>query len=578
MPTEETLLGRLRRDFKPRLPEVLTSLDSLKISFGEATESTANQREISEMFPITYGAPMMDIAPRTDADDAKTASDFPPLKVGVVLSGGQASGGHNVIVGLFDAIKELNPESTLIGFLEGPIGVMKNKFIALEKEFVDKYRNTGGFDMIASGRDKIETEEQQRSALNTVTENDLDGLMVIGGDDSNTNAAVLAEYFAANKSKCVVIGVPKTIDGDLQNEFIEMSFGFDTAVKTYSEMIANICRDSMSAKKAWHFVKLMGRDASHVTLDCALQTQVNMALIGEEIEKENMLLHDITEHLCDMIVERAAAGRNYGVVLIPEGVISFIPSMKALIHDLTELLKKGSPHLAAVEAFDELSEKIKYVREELGKLSRTNLRNFDVLPRDIQAQLLLERDPHGNVQMSQIPIEQLFIQVCDKQLSTRRDYKGKFRGLGHFFGYDGRSGYPSNFDAQYCNALGRVGAVLINQKANGYMTRVYNLELDVTEWKAGAIPITMLMNMEVRHGSAKPVIKKCLVDVESGPKFHYYEKRRALWQIEDSYRFVGPIQFFGPTEVTDVPPINVLIKKTGDTVWPLPEAKSDDKK
>lgn len=565
MSENDTLLNKLRLKYEPRVPNILKNLNKLKYTKGEKTESIANQKQIKDLFPNTYGSPIVDIE-----ENSEECKSNPILNIGVVLSGGQASGGHNVIIGLFDALKTLNKDSQLIGFLNGPAGIMKNNFRKLTKDFVDKYRNTGGFDMIASGRDKIESLDQMKSALNTVNSNKLDGLVVIGGDDSNTNAAVLGEFFTANKSKCVVVGVPKTIDGDLQNEYIEMSFGFDTAVRSYSEMISNICRDSKSARKAWHFIKLMGRDASQVTLDCAIQTHPNITLIGEEIQKENLLLHDVTEKMVDVIIRRYKQDKNYGVILIPEGIISFIPSMKALISKLNHMLKVGSEHLQNIEKLNEMSEKIKYIREELRKESLTNLQNFDVLPKDIQVQLLLERDPHGNIQMSQVPTEQLFILIVQKKLKERKEeYKGKFRGIGHFFGYDGRSGFPTNFDANYCNALGRTATLLIQQKLNGYMSRVYNLENDVSEWKCGGIPISMLLNMEVRHGKPKPVIRKCLVDVDKGEKFYYFNKRRYDWEINDDYRYVGPIQFFGPKELTDIPPYNVLLKKTGDIKWPV---------
>jgi len=369
--------------------------------------------------------------------------------------------------------------------------------------------------MIASGRDKFETENDLATVLNVVTQHGLNGLVIIGGDDSNTNGAVLAEYLKKNNSQCVVVGVPKTIDGDLQNEYIEVSFGFDTAVKTYSQMISNICRDAVSSEKTWHFIKLMGRDASQVALDCALQTHANITLIGEEVEHEELLLYDIAEQMVNVIVKRAEQGRNYGVVLIPEGIISFIPSMKALIAELNEMLKKSSPHLKEIEKLEELSDKIAYCRAQFEKNNqKTHLQNFDSLPRDIQAQLLLERDPHGNVQMSQIPSENLFIMICERTIGQLKNNKIQFRGQGHFFGYDGRACYPTNFDSQYCYNLGRVASLLVKYKYNGYMTRVYDLERDVDEWKAGAIPITMLMNIERRHGELKPVIRKCLVDVE----------------------------------------------------------------
>jgi len=574
--TVETLIGRLRREFKPRIGKSLQNLSSIRFSTGAKTTALGNPKEIASLFPNTYGQPIVDIDALHDVDSKEKEAvhkvNASPLRVGVVLSGGQASGGHNVITGLFDALKELNTDSVLLGFTGGPMGVMINRCIELTADVIDRYRNTGGFDMIQSGRDKIQTQEQMLSSLKTMTDNKLDGLVVIGGDDSNTNAAVLAEFFKKHKSKCTVVGIPKTIDGDLQNEYIEVSFGFDSAVKTFSQMISNIARDAVSAAKAWHFVKLMGRDASQVTLDCALQTQPNIALIGEEIESESMLLSDITEKMCDIVEERALNGKNYGVVLIPEGVIQFIPSMKVLIDFLNNTLKEGSEHLKRVEEFAEMSEKIHYVRGLLRSSSPTNLSNFDVLPRDIQAQLLLERDPHGNIQISQVPIEQLFMQIVAQKLKLRKKYVAsgtKFRANGHFFGYDGRSCFPSNFDAQYCYSLGRVASLLIAGGFNGYMARVYDLERDVTEWRAGAIPITMLLNIEIRHGRPKPVIKKALVDVNEGKKFAFFLRRRDEWAIHDCYRYIGPIQFFGDTALTDSPPMNVLLKKTSDVKWPL---------
>merc|ERR1719474_1773779 len=421
--TVETLIGQLRRQFKPRIGKSIQTLKTCGFSTGDKTTALGNAKEIEAQFPNTYGQPIVDIDTVNDVDSKDQENghklNLSALRVGVVLSGGQASGGHNVITGLFDALKELNSDSTLVGFTGGPKGVMINRFMKLTA-------------------DKIQTQEQKLASLKTVNDNKLDGLVIIGGDDSNTNAAILAEFFQKHKSKCTVVGIPKTIDGDLQNEYIEVSFGFDTAVKTYSEMISNIARDSLSAAKAWHFIKLMGRDASQVTLDCAIMTQCNMALIGEEIQNESMLLSDITEKMCDMIQQQALNGKNYGVILIPEGVIQFIPSMKVLIDFLNTTLKEGSVHLKKIEAFAEMSDKIRYVRTLLKSSSPTNLSNFDVLPRDIQAQLLLERDPHGNIQISQVPIEQLFMQICAQKLKTRKRYVAsgtKFRANGHFFGY-----------------------------------------------------------------------------------------------------------------------------------------------
>ena len=561
----EPIIDKLRRDFKPRIPKILSKLSALDIKeIGQKTKAVGDVEEIEKMFPLTFGQKIIDICMASENNNEKRN-----LKIGVVLSGGQAPGGHNVITGLFDSLKELNEKNTLIGFLNGPNGVMKNDFKILTKNIIDQYRNTGGFDIIKSGRDKIQTEEQMLASLKTIEENDLDGLVVIGGDDSNTNAAILAEFFQSKKSKCSVIGVPKTIDGDLQNEYIEISFGFDTAVKTYSSMISNIARDAVSASKAWHFIRLMGRDASHITLDCAIKTQPNITLIGEEIKYKKYSLDDIIKEITNVIIERAKRGKNYGNILIPEGIISFIPSMKQLINDLNGLLKAGSKHLEIIEKMEKLGDKISYVRNILNKKS---LKNFDILPPNIQSQFLLERDPHGNIQMSQIPIEELFILICEENLKKDKrwlDLGMKFRGQGHFYGYDGRSCFPSNFDTQYCYALGRVSSLLLNNGKNGYMARIYDLEKDVLEWRAGAIPITFLMNMETRHMKKKPVIRKSLVNVESGKKFAYFNKNRHHWRYNDCYRSVEPIQFFGPKELTDTPPINVLIKKTNDVKWPL---------
>ena len=561
----EPIIDKLRRDFKPRIPTILSKLSDLDIKeIGKKTNAVDDVEDIEKMFPLTFGQKIINIYKTKEQNKKKKI-----LKIGVVLSGGQAPGGHNVITGLFDSLKELNEENTLIGFLNGPIGIITNDFKILTKEIIDKYRNTGGFDIIKSGRDKIQTKDQMFASLKTIEKNNLDGLVVIGGDDSNTNAAILAEFFQSQKSKCSVIGVPKTIDGDLQNEYIEISFGFDTAVKTYSSMISNISRDAVSASKAWHFIRLMGRDASHITLDCAIKTHPNITLIGEEIKYKKYSLDDIIKQITTVIIERAKRGKNYGNILIPEGIISFIPSMKQLINDLNELLKNGSKHLEIIEKMEKLGNKISYVRNILNKKS---LQNFDILPPNIQSQFLLERDPHGNIQMSQIPIEELFILICEENLKKNKQWTDlgiKFRGQGHFYGYDGRSCFPSNFDTQYCYALGRVSSLLLKNGKNGYMARIYDLEKDVLEWKAGAIPITFLMNMEIRHGKKKPVIRKSLVNVETGKKFEYFNQRREYWKYNDCYRTVEPIQFFGPKELTDTPPINVLIKKTNDIKWPI---------
>lgn len=528
-------LQKLRAEHKPLLPNVLQNLHVVEFHKGGATTSVGDEEQIKGHFPNTFGRPIID-------GKEGNLRQCGPLKVGVVLSGGQAAGGHNVISGLFDALLALCPQSRLFGFLGGPSGIVENKVLEITHEVVAPYRNQGGFDLIGSGRTKIETEEQLAASKKTAEANELDGIVVIGGDDSNTNAAVLAEYFLQNGCKTVVIGVPKTIDGDLKNAFIATSFGFDTAAKTYSEMIGNIERDALSAKKYYHFIKLMGRSASHITLECALATHPNIALIGEEVAEKGMTLSQITTELTDVIEKRAEMGKNYGVILVPEGLVEFIPEMKELIAELN--------HLAAGEG--ELR-----VDEVAAKLGGSAKSCFASLPEEIQKQLLLDRDPHGNVQVSMIETEKLLISAVKKELE-KRSFKGAFSAQGHFFGYEGRAGYPSNFDTRYCYSLGYTAALLIDEGMTGYMTCVGNLNHPVQDWSISGLPITMLMNIEMRKGKEKPVIQKALVDLK-GKAFQFFQESRANWALEDHYRYPGPIQFFGEAEMVDGIPFTMQI-------------------
>lgn len=520
-------LQQLRVEFKPSLPEVLQNLGAIGFEKGKKTTSIDNQKEIQKRFCHTYGRPIV------KAKSSNPRSSI-PLKVGVVLSGGQAAGGHNVISGIFDAIKTLNSESELYGFLKGPSGIVECNILELTDEKIAPYRNQGGFDLIGSGRTKIETEEQLKASLKTAEDLELNGIVVIGGDDSNTNAAILAEYFIEKGCQTAVVGVPKTIDGDLKNDFIETSFGFDTAAKTYSEMIGNIARDAVSAKKYTHFIKLMGRSASHIALECAIATQPNITLIGEEVARDKLTLKQITSKITDIVEKRAKEGKNYGVILVPEGLIEFIPEMNLLIEELNHLTsnKKG---------VTDLSEK--------GK------KTYMSLPEEIQRQLLFDRDPHGNVQVSMIETEKLLINTVKTELKLR-GFKGEFSPQSHFFGYEGRAGLPSNFDSQYCYALGHTAALLINEGLTGYMACVGNLTLPVFKWNVMGLPITMLMNLETRKGKEKPVIKKALVDLEGKP-FSFFIKNRDSWALKDEYHYPGPIQFFGDSELVNSIPMTM---------------------
>lgn len=514
-------LEEARLKYQPPLPRSLQDLSILEVETGEPTKT---KDRIKELLPKSCGQPIVSFK----KGQAKTHI---PLRVGVVLSGGQAAGGHNVIIGLFDALKKIHPDCRLFGFLGGPSGIVENQYIELTADVLNDYRNTGGFDLIGSGRTKIETPEQLEASKKNIEALNLQGLVIIGGDDSNTNAAILAEYFLTHSCHAKVIGVPKTIDGDLKNEQVDISFGFDTACKTYSEMIGNIARDALSAKKYYHFIKLMGRSASHITLECALQTHPNMALIGEEVAKKRLTLQQITHQIADMICERAKEGKNYGVVLIPEGLIEFVPEMKQLIKELNEKMAQR-------------------VEDVEGSLSEAARETFEFIPKEIAKQLLLDRDPHGNVQVSHIATEQLLIHTVKAELQNRTTYKGKFNPINHFFGYEGRSCYPSNFDANYCYSLGFAAAVLIDAGLTGYMSVVHHLTHAVEGWEVGGIPITMLMVMEERKGKLKPVIQKALVDLKGEP-FNLFASLREKWSIEDHYAYPGPIQLFGPSSITD---------------------------
>ncbi len=527
-----TPLQEERLDFAPKLPAILQNLSSLKTE--KLGSRTAADPEISDLFPKTNGQPGLTFT--IDHVHEKSA-----LKVGVVLSGGQAAGGHNVITGLFDALKELNPASRLYGFLNGPAGIIENETIELTDELVRSYRNQGGFDMIGAGRTKIETEEQFQGALATAKSLDLDGIVIIGGDDSNTNAALLAEFFINEGVKTRVIGVPKTIDGDLKNFQIEISFGFDTASKTYSDIIGNIARDSLSAKKYYFFIKLMGRSASHIALECALQTHANYTFIGEEVEKENRTFKQLVDSLATMICQRADEGKNYGVVLIPEGLIEFVPEFKTLISELNQL---------TIDSAMNRENRILFAKQNISKAS---LECYESLPRLIQEQLVLDRDPHGNVQVSKIETERLFIEAVRQELKKRKEkgeYSGSFNAQPQFCGYEGRSCLPSNFDSQYCYALGHVAALLIDANATGYMACVKNLSHPVEEWQICGVPLTSMIHKEMRKGKLKPVIKKALVDLQGSP-FQTFRDHREQWMFADDYRYPGSIQFFGPPEITD---------------------------
>ena len=531
-----------RYEYNPKLPSVLrNNPDEVVLEFGKATEAVADQAELKELFKNTYGKPEALFVKGKNPDVKKE------IRVGVILSGGQAPGGHNVIAGLYDGIKAGNKKSTLIGFKNGPSGLIENDFVEIDDKFMDAYRNTGGFDMIGSGRTKIETPEQYAASMATAEKQNLDAIVIVGGDDSNTNAALLAETFLANGKKTRVIGCPKTIDGDLKNEQIETSFGFDTACKTYSELIGNIERDANSAKKYWHFIKLMGRSASHIALECALQTQPNICLISEEVEAKKMTLKQITNDIADAIAKRADNKENFGVILIPEGLVEFIPEMKSLIAELNDKMAQNEAEFNKLETFADKNAWLK------ANLTASSYETFSALPEGIAAQFLADRDPHGNVQVSRIETEKLLATMVERELKVRKEngkYCGKFSSYTHFFGYEGRCAFPSNFDADYCYSLGYTAFMLIASGVTGYLSSVRNLTKPADKWTAGGIPLTMMMNMEQRHGTKKPVIRKALVELDGKP-FKEFASHRDEWKIKTSYTFPGAIQYFGPSEVCD---------------------------
>jgi len=545
-------LQQARAKYQPKLPKSLKG--AVKITDGTATESVADQAEIKELFPNTYGMPIITF------EEGGSSVNFPAINVGVILSGGQAPGGHNVISGLFDGIKKLNAGSKLYGFLGGPGGLVDHKYMEITADFLDAYRNTGGFDIIGSGRTKLEEVGQFDKGLEILKKLNIKALVIIGGDDSNTNACVLAEYYAAKKAGVQVLGCPKTIDGDLKNEMIEASFGFDTAVKVYSELIGNIQRDANSAKKYWHFIKLMGRSASHIALEAALQTQPNITLISEEVATKKQTLSEIVDYIAGIVAKRAANGENFGVTLIPEGLVEFVPEMKALIAELNDLLAQGSESEKKFKSFTDKAEGRAFVA---GILSAKSAKVYQSLPTGIADQLMLERDPHGNVQVSLIETEKLLGEMVKNKLAAMKKagtYNGKFSTQFHFFGYEGRCAAPSNFDADYCYSLGYTASVLISAGKTGYMSSVRNLTAPADKWIAGGVPITMMMNMERRNGQMKPVIQKALVELDGAP-FNYLAANREKWAVETSYLYPGPIQYWGPTEVCDLTTKTIQLEK-----------------
>ena len=542
-------LQKARYQYSPKLPGMLRNgISEICVKEGNATQSVADQEKIAALFPNTYGKKEITFEKGENTSAAKKQV------VGVILSGGQAPGGHNVICGLYDALKATSKENVLYGFKNGPIGLLEDNYVEFDDAYIDAYRNTGGFDIIGSGRTKLETEEQFAVAAKVCEKHGITAIVIIGGDDSNTNAAVLAEYFAAHNTGVQVIGCPKTIDGDLKNEDIECSFGFDTATKTYSELIGNIERDANSAKKYWHFVKVMGRSASHVALECALETQPNICLISEEVAAKKQSLSEIADYIADAVEKRSANGNNFGVAIIPEGVVEFVPEFKVLIAEINELLAGNK-----TEEFNALgSWEEKYAFIEKG-LTAESMAVFAILPQTIQQQLFLERDPHGNVQVSLIESEKLFSALVKDKL-TERGFTGKFNALQHFFGYKGRCAFPSNFDADYCYSLGYNAFMLIQYGYNGYLSKVSNLSKPAEEWVAGGMPITKMMNIERRNGEDKPVIKKALVELDGKP-FKFFEANRDTWAVETAYTYPGAIQYYGPTEVCDLTTRTLALEK-----------------
>ena len=542
-----------RYQYAPKLPGMLRNgISEISVTNGGATESVADQEKIKALFPNTYGKNEIIFAKGENTSEARK------LVVGVILSGGQAPGGHNVVCGLYDSLKAINPENVLIGFKGGPSGLLDNDFIVFEDDYINQYRNTGGFDIIGSGRTKLETQEQFAVVVENCKTHGVNALVIIGGDDSNTNAAVLAEYCAAHNTGIQVIGCPKTIDGDLKNEDIECSFGFDTATKTYSEIIGNIARDANSAKKYWHFIKVMGRSASHVALECALETQPNICLIGEEVAAKKMSLAQVADQIADSVAARAAKGWNFGIAIIPEGIVEFVPEFSVLIAEINELLAGAKAD--AFNALPSWTEKYNFIK---AGLTESSFAVFAILPENIQQQLFLERDPHGNVQVSLIESEKLFSALVADNLKARKaagTYNGKFGAQHHFLGYEGRCAFPSNFDADYCYSLGYNAAMLIQYGYTGYLSKVSNLSKPAEEWVAGGMPITKMMNIERRHGADKPVIRKALVELEGAP-FKFFCEHRDEWAVETAYLYPGAIQYYGPAEVCDLTTRTLALEK-----------------
>jgi diphosphate-dependent phosphofructokinase len=545
---ETSMLQKLRYEYKPKTPPILESSFS-RISFrtAEAGATEAHADEVKQLFPRTYGESVVTLVEGENPDAEKQR------RVGVILSGGQAPGGHNVIAGLLDGIKSANPASRLYGFRNGPGGILKDDWVELTPELVQEYRNTGGFDMIGSGRTKLETPEQFRQAADVFKKREIDAIVVIGGDDSNTNAALMAEYFEQHAIGVQVIGVPKTIDGDLKNEYIEISFGFDTAVKTYSGLIGNIGRDACSARKYWHFIKLMGRSASNIALECALQTNPNLCIISEEVAEKKISLDELIDDVVKTIVKRAENGDNFGIVLIPEGLIEFIPEMNVLIAELNAIMAENAGYFATLNTFEDQSE---WINKKLGKDASYV---FSSLPNEIQRQLLMDRDPHGNVQVSRIETEKLILDMVSTRLKEMKQdgrYQGSFSHQTHFLGYEGRCAFPSNFDADYCYTLGLTAFGLIANNCTGYIVSIRNLASPVSDWIAGGVPLSMMLTIETRHGKKKPVIRKALVDTAGKPYAEFVAKRDA-WVTRTQYRYPGPIQYFGPSEIADIPNMTI---------------------
>ena len=550
---EHSPLQKARYSYQPKLPMILRSeMSEIEAVEGAKTESARDKEKIQALFPTTFGQKEISF------QKGKSKAENKKHVVGVILSGGQAPGGHNVVSGLYDALKKADKDNELIGFLGGPSGLTDDKFIVFTDEYINEFRNTGGFDIIGSGRTKLETTEQFEKAAAVCKKHGITAITIIGGDDSNTNAAVLAEYFKAHDTGVQVIGCPKTIDGDLKNDDIEISFGFDTATKTFAELIGNIERDANSAKKYWHFIKLMGRSASHIALECALETQPNVCLISEEIEKNAMSLSQIADYVASSVVKRAEKGMNFGVVLIPEGLVEFVPEVKSLIAEINDILAAKGDEFNAIES---IKDKIVFMNKNL---SAESLSVYSILPEGIQEQMIADRDPHGNVQVSKIESEKLVSSLVEarlKELKKEGKYDGKFNALHHFFGYEGRCAFPSNFDSDYCYSLGYNAFMLIQAGCTGYLSSIRNLSKPATEWKAGGMPITKMMNIERRHGEDKPVIKKALVELDGKP-FKYFAENRDVWAVDTCYTFPGAIQYYGPESVCDLTTVTLKLEQS----------------